>query len=188
MKKSIYFVLMLLVSMAMAGCMKENCGCEPKTDPPVLFQYEYYNYAWGFRHFGFMIDGEGRANGFRQPKNWTAPDSMGMISRSDLEYNLYQCDTVYTRIDRSKLNQHYSKVEDIRSGKIIDYGMVMADAGTGELSAWYWNRKAGKYENVFLMSNGDIYRVNSHPDVKEMVEYLKEIGKKTNNFYWYDGK
>lgn len=152
---------------------------------PVLFQYEYYNYAWGFRHLGFMIDQKGNVNGFKQPKNWTVPDSMGMMSKAGLENNLAQCDTVCGTVDKFLLDENYKKIPDIRNGKIIDNGLVMADAGTGELSAWFWNERAEKYENVFLISNGDVYKVNSHPDVKELVDWLRKIGEKTDRFFWF---
>jgi hypothetical protein len=49
------------------------------------------------------------------------------------------------------------------------------------------NEKAWKYENVFLISNSDVYRINTHHDVKEMVDWLRKIGEKTPWFYWYGG-
>jgi hypothetical protein len=153
--------------------------------PPVLFQYEYYNYAWGFNHHGFLIDDHGYINGFDKQAKWILPDSTGMISQDDLEYNIRQCDTVCGKVDKEDLDFYYRKISEIRNGKIKDDGLVMADAGTGVLSAWFWNDKAHKYESVFLISNGDISRVNTHPDVMAMVEWLKTAGAKTNRFYWY---
>ena len=152
-----------------------------------MFQYEYYNYAWGFRHSGFLIDQDGRLNGFKQPKKWIAMDSSGMMTEADLEFNLSQCDTVCGRIDTKLINENFEKIADIRYGGIVDNGLVMADAGTGVLSAWYWNEKARKYENVFLISNGDIYKINTHSGVKEIVEWLKGVGKNTGRFYWFGG-
>jgi len=189
MKRSVYFSLFLIAALGLTNCMKPDCGCDPKPEirQPVLFQYEYYNYAWGFRHHGFLIDESGKLNGFYQPGKWIVADSAGMISKSDLEYNLLQCDTVCGKVDVDELMEYFNKIEDVRMGKILDNGMMMADAGTGELSAWYWNRTAGKYQNVFLISNGDVSRVNTHPDVKKMVEWLKKAGEKTHRFYWFNG-
>ncbi len=186
MKKSIPVSILLAVFLLLTGCVKENCDCD-KMDvyPPVLFQYEYVNYAWGYRHHGFMIDAGGKVKGFRQPKDWIEPDSMGFISKENLLHNLAQCDTLCTTVSSLEVTANYSDIDEIRTGKIIDNGMVMADAGTGVLSAWYWNEKVGKYESVFLISNGDVYKVNDHPDVKAMVDWLKRIGEKTDRFYWY---
>lgn len=203
MKRSVFFSIILLTAIGFTGCMKRDCGCDPDRDgdrdgdrghdtrlshvAPVLFQYEYYNYAWGFRHRGFLIDHDGRINGFEQPKKWIVTDSTGMVTKADLEYNLAQCDTICGKVDREELEANFRMIKDIHLGKILDNGMVMADAGTGVFSAWSWNERAGKYENVFFISNGDIYKINTHPDVKEIVEWLRKIGEKTNRFYWYGG-
>jgi len=189
MKKSIFFSILLIAALGFTSCVKIDCGCDPKPNhkQPVLFQYEYYNYAWGFRHSGFLIDEYGNVNGFKQPSRWITADSTGMMTKADLEYNLDQCDTICGKVNKEVLENNFRKIEDIRYGKIDDYGMVMADAGTGVFSAWYWNERVRKYENVFLISNGDISKVNTHRSVKEIVEWLRTIGEKTNRFWWYPG-
>jgi hypothetical protein len=188
MKKTAVLSILLVAILAFNGCMKENCGYDPEANQPVLFQYEYINYAWGYRHHGFLIDSDGNIKGFLQPEKWIFPDSTGMLKKVDLEYNLAQCDTSFGKVDRDVLHENFNKLGDIREGKIMDNGIVMADAGTGVLSGWYWNAKAGKYESVFLISNGDYSRVNTHSSVKDMVEWLKSVGEKTDRFYWYGDK
>lgn len=195
-KTSNLFSILLLLTLGFAGCMKmDGYGdYDQDRDPkknhiaPVIFQYEYYNYAWGFRHSGFLIDKDGRIKGFNQPENWITPDSSGFMAKEDLKYNLAKCDTISGRVDLDELYQYASKIKGIRNGKIVDHGSVMADAGTGVFSAWYWNDKVGKFENVFLISNGDMYKVNRHEDVSELVAWLKWIGEKTDRFWWYGGE
>lgn len=189
MNKSFSIIILLAVFIGLTSCLKENCGCEPDNQPPVLFQYEYYNYAWGFRHHGFLIDSAGNIQGFRQPQKWMEPDTDGMMTDAALAFNLDQCDTICGKTKLTEMNLYYSSINDIRlKSKIIDHGMVMADAGTGVLSAWSWNKEAGKYESVFLISNGDLFRENRHPDVKKIIDWLKEIGEKTDRYFWYEGK
>ena len=195
MKRSLLYPALLVAAISLAGCMKMDCGCDPRDghddDPrmyhksPVLFQYEYINYAWGYKHHGFMIDSRGVIRAFRQPKNWIEMDSTGLLTEMDIRYNLAQCDTVCGTVDLRDLEKYYGQINDIRKGEILDNGMVMADAGTGVLSAWDWNEKAGKYENVLLASNGDYQKVNTHPDVAEIIAWLRWIGAKTNTFWWY---
>ena len=50
-------LLILLAGIFLSGCEKEECGCE--NIPPVLFEYHYINYAWGFQENGWLIDGDG---------------------------------------------------------------------------------------------------------------------------------
>jgi hypothetical protein len=188
MKKLTLIFTSLIAGLALTSCLKENCGCDPKFDQPVLFQYEYVNYAWGFRHHGFLIDDKGNVNCFRSPQNWIKPDSSGMMSKLDLEYNLAQCDTIWGKVSLDSLKSNFNQIEKVRDGKIVDYGDIMADAGTGILSAWYFNEKEGKYESVFLVSNGDINQINSHSSVEPIVDWLKSVGERTDRFYWFGGK
>jgi hypothetical protein len=188
MRRSNIILILLVAMLAFAGCERPDCGCDTDTRQPVLFQYEYINHAWGYRHRGFLIDAEGRVKGFLQPSDWIFPDSMGMISKSDLEYNLSQCDTLCGQVDKRVLNENFSKISYVKNGKIQDNGLIMVDAGTGVLSAWYWNDRARKYENVFLISSGDRNRVNTNSYVQGIADWLKKVGEKTNRFFWYGGK
>jgi len=154
-------------------------------DQPVLFQYEYINYAWGYRHHGFMISPDGTIHGFRQPTGWREFDSIGLISKSDLEYNLNQCDTVFGVVDKDLLTRYFNQVDEIRTGSIKDLGMHMADAGTGVFSAWFWISSEQKFERVFLISNGDVNQVNDHSKTNGLVQWLKKTGQRTDRFYWF---
>ncbi len=191
MKKSLIYLMLMALVIGAAGCMKENCCCGEDEDPAttlkpaVVFQYEYTNHAWGYRHHGFLIEPDGKVKGFKEPKNWIAPDSLGMMNPADLKNNLAQCDTVYSLTSEWEVESNYRKIRDIRNGKIQDDGTVMADAGTGMLSAWYWNEKAGKFENVLLITNGDLSSVNTHPSARAVIDWLKSVGEKTDRFYWY---
>lgn len=181
-KVSMYFAVLLIGGLLMS-CTKERCNCEK--DQPVLFQYEYINYAWGYRHHGFMITPDGNIHGFSQPAAWKECDSTGLLTSADLEFNLNQCDTVFGSVDTDSLNNFFNQIEEIRAGEIRDTGIDMFDAGTGVFSAWYWSSKASKYEKVFLISNGDNNFENTNSHVDQLVEWLKKTGQKTDRFYWY---
>lgn len=177
----------MLLLFSLGGCMQRNCDCDPDPldYPPVVFQYEYINYAWGYRHHGFLIDSKGKVWGFGQPEKWTFPDTSGYMTRIGLEYNLALCDTLCGSVELKELQEQYSKIPDIQTGTIKDHGQVMFDAGLGVFTSWIWNEKMERYEPVFLISNGDVFRENSHPATSKVVEWLKSIGENTNRFYWY---
>ncbi|MDD4644357.1 MAG: hypothetical protein PHY99_00035 [Bacteroidales bacterium] len=186
MKRSIFYTILLITVIGLASCKKQDCGCHEAEKHPVLFQYEYFNYAWGYKHLGFLIEGNGKVRGFNNPKNWKMPDSTGMMSRSDLEYNLAQCDTLYLTVKEEDMDKYYADIESLRDGEIIDTGIYMADAGTGTFSAWYWNEKAEKYQFVFLKSYGDQNKVNSHASVDLVADWLCDIGKNIWDYFWLD--
>ncbi len=183
MKKTVIPIAIVILTGLLLSCTKERCNCEK--DQPVLFQYEYINFAWGYRHHGFMITADGNIHGFRQPAGWKECDSTGLISSADLEFNLNQCDTLFGAVDTDSLVGFFNQVEEIRTGEIQDIELNIADAGTGVFSAWYWNSEAEMYEKVFLISNGDANMRNTNSKVLPLVEWLKKTGQKTDRFYWY---
>jgi hypothetical protein len=187
MKKSIVFFILLAAFVGLNSCLKENCNCDPVSDQPVLFQYEYYNNAWGFNHYGFLIDNDGKIHDFHKPKDWISPDSAGMITKDGLEHNLAQCDTVSGTVDKDDLKDWFEEVEYLRDGKIVDTGVYMADAGEATFSAWYWNKKESKYENVFIVSSGDQNEYNDNVSLSKVVKWLREIGSESSRFFWYGG-
>jgi len=186
MKNIRFFLAILILAGTLLSCDKEKCNCEK--DQPVLFQYEYINHAWGYRHHGFMISPDGNVHGFSQPAEWKEYDSTGLISSADLEFNLDQCDTLCGAVDTDSLNEFFNQIEEIRTGEIKDSEVYMADAGTGVFSAWYWSSKDSMYERVFLISNGDTNLENTNAKVDKLVEWLKKTGQKTDRFYWFDGE
>jgi len=187
MNRSATLSVFLVALLAFMGCSKPDCGCDDLSDHPVLFQYDYINHAWGYNHHGFLIEGNGDVHGFLRPSNWVFPDSAGRISKIDLLFNLEQCDTLYTTLDKKELKGFYDQISQLRNGKIEDTGVTMNDAGIGTLSAWYWNETAKQYENVFLVSKGDSNKINTAALVPEIVDWLVKIGEETDRFFWFKG-
>ena len=155
-----------------------------KIDQPILFEFEYINQAWGYRHHGFLIDGSGNIRGYSQPEEWKMTDSSGYITEEDLEFNLDQTDTLYGTVPRKDLLYHYGLIPDARDGKIRDLGTYMADAGVGTLYAYYPRRISRRIERVFLASSGDVNFENTSSAARMIVTWLKETGKDIDRFHW----
>jgi len=177
------FVLGILAWAGTTSCERETVEC--RDDFPVLFQYEYVNHAWGYRHRGFMIDAQGQVLGFDRPKDWKFPDSMGFLSEKDLRFNMEYCDTICGQVDPDEAWRYYGKLRSMSDYKIEDTGVYMADAGTGVLSGWVYSYKEKTYKNVVLATNGDMNMVNNHPDANSIIEWLKSVGEKSNLYWWY---
>lgn len=173
-----------LMITGLSSCHKDYC--DYMAEAPILFQYEYVNHAWGYHHRGFLIDTDGKVLGFDRPKDWKFPDSTGLLSKADLEFNLEYCDTICGQIETDDAWHYYMKLHSFDGSDTRDLGIYMADAGTGVLSGWVWNDKHKAYENVFLRSNGDFNRVNNHKDTDAIVDWLKSIGEKSNRFWWFE--
>ncbi|MFO7615728.1 MAG: hypothetical protein R6V75_00580 [Bacteroidales bacterium] len=186
--KSLAIIAILL--SATTGCERyyECDDCDQhsigKIDQPVLFEFEYINYAWGYRHHGILIDADGNIWGYSQPEEWKIPDSSGFITEEELEFNLEQTDTVYGKVRSTDLVYHYDLIPDARGGNIRDLGTYMADAGVGTLYAYYPRRISRRIERVFLASSGDVNFENTSSAARMIVTWLKETGKDIDRFHW----
>jgi hypothetical protein len=166
------------------------CSCEKNSSSdivqPVVFEYEYINYAWGYRHLGWMIDEGGRIKGFNLPQNWNDTDKDMIISKEDLRENLNQADTLFGYADNSEMLKHYNNRFDFLKGDLDTSGIFMADAGIGALYAYIWSDDHAGYRKVLLAQKGDISVTNTSSQAKSAVKWLRETGEGTGRFYWFD--
>lgn len=179
-----YLSLLALPLFFLSACDKEDLDRD--LTQPVVFQYEYVNHAWGFSHAGWMIDTEGNVKGFNLPENWNKPDQDGFISKEDLVENLAMTDTLYARVDNSKLLRHFGNRFDMLKGRMDTSDQNMADAGVGSLLVYVWNEKEEAYETVLLASKGDVSVTNKSTEAKSAVSWLKSVGEETDRFFWFD--
>lgn len=177
-------LLLLSITLMSVSCNKENLP-EDLTQP-VLFQYEYVNHAWGYNHFGWMIDNEGKVRGFNLPKTWNRTDDMNYISKEDLIENLNQTDTLYSSVENSKLLNHFENRFDMMGAKMDTSDVFMADAGVGGLYAYVWDTSVEKYKMILLATRGDISVTNTNSKAKSAVKWLKSVGEETDRFSWFD--
>jgi hypothetical protein len=182
MKNTLLFALGFMFLTLSLSCDK----CDENVDivQPVLFQYEHVNHAWLYTHVGWMIDGNGDVKGFNLPEKWTFPDSDGFISKSDLQDNLNQTDTVFYSVSKDELLDHFDDRFDLLDARIDTSDTYMADAGMSVLSVYIWDLGKEMYKKQVLKTKGDLQLTNSHPKTKPIVDWLVKIGKNTDNFYW----
>lgn len=182
MKKSV--ISLLVITSLAFSCCKEDIPAD--LSQPVLFEYEYINYAWGYRHFGWMIDSEGKVRGYSLPEKWNGTDESMLISKVDLMENLAQTDESYTSVDNSDLLKHFNDRFDIQGARMDTSDVYMADAGIGALFVYVWDTSLNKYKKVLLASKGDLSVSNTSSKAKSAVSWLVKVGKQTDNFFWFD--
>lgn len=179
--------ILLFISIFIIGissCKKEEIIEEVIS--PVLFEYEYTNFAWGVQHFGWMIDDENAVRGFSLPDNWNYPDEDGFLSEQELTENLAKSDTTYFSVEDYFLLKHYDERFNFEGAVIDTSDLQMADAGIGALYVYVWNIQLEKFKRVLLASRGDINMDNGHSQAGPAVTWLETIGKQTDRFFWFD--
>lgn len=178
------FFASLILALIISSCEKDYVNQD--ITQPVVFEYEYVNHAWIYTHLGWMIDEEGSIRGFYYPGEWNLPDDSGFFTKEDLKENLAQTDTTYGRVDNAEMLLHFNNRSDFRGAKMDTSDTFMADAGVGTLYAYVWDKSIQKYERILLASKGDISVTNTENKAKAAVRWLKDVGKETDRFYWFD--
>lgn len=164
--------------------------CDVETVPsdyavqPVLFEYEYVNHAWVYTHFGWMIDSNGQIKGYSQPKSWNFTDEDGYISKDDLKENLMNTDTTYGSVNKDKMLKYFDDRFELLYGRVDTADTYMADAGVSLLAIYVWDADKEMYNKKTLATKGDIQLTNKNIKAKPIINWLIEVGQKTDHFFW----
>jgi hypothetical protein len=176
MKKGWIFLITGLAIITLLSCYKNGDDLYfPEADQHIYFQYEYINYAWGYQHYGWLIDSTGKVFCYHNPENWNFPDSLGFINTSDMDSNISETDSICYKIDIRKLNDKTELIFNASKGKISEPVHEMYDAGGSVYSAFLYNKNTGKYKKILLKQEGDFRIENSSTEADELYTWLKSV-------------
>ena len=149
------------------------------TQQRVFFEIHYVNYAWSYVNHGILIDSLGNVNGYHlsQKNNWNYPDSLGYISRKEMNENFSHCDTVIHHISKDSLQYFVNKIDNAARGIVSDPVGVMADAGIMEYIAYVFDKKRDRYKKVVLYQWGDQQITHDAPEAAELYAWLMRMGQ-----------
>jgi hypothetical protein len=153
-------------------------------DTPFLFQYEYFNIAWGLEHEGFYLLPDGRKYSYNAseennynkdfrfykiPKQkqdivW-GDDTNGFIRPDDLFHNLSISTLEATNILELDPNETLKKIKDVQDTEGFYWGLSGTDSGVRSLAALYFNEKVGYYERVLLATDSLINHSKYTPEL-----------------------
>jgi hypothetical protein len=175
MKYSVLSLLLLLVLIFLPACEEQDCGCGLPEEQPVLFEYRYTNFAWGYQENGWLIDREGMVRVYELPEDFRDPDSAGFMSLEDLEYNLSQADSVIAILEEEEFLEYTRLIPAAARGKISEAQNMAADAGASVLSCYIYDTEKEAYRYIFLAQSGDWEQRNLSPSAETLVEWLLEL-------------
>src|SRR4030042_6661602 len=145
---------LILALITLSSCEKEDNKCD-NSNLLVLFQYDYFNNAWGYVHIGWFVDKKGNVKGYHYPDDWKWTDSAGYIAYDSLIYNYNQTDTLYGQIDIVTLWKKSNLICGTLNGELSDLECPGRDMGQMILSCYYWDSEKNKYKRQFLATKGD---------------------------------
>jgi len=168
------FTILLTILMALGSCGENEY--DPPESQPVYFEYNYINFAWGYQHHGWLIDGNGFVRYFESPDSFRTADSSGYITLEDLEFNLGQTDSIIDQVDRKELEEYVDCISGAASGEIGELKNIAADAGTSVLTCYRYDGSRDRYQQVFLAQSGDWEQFNLSAEAEKLVTWLRGFG------------
>jgi hypothetical protein len=173
-------LMLLLAGLVLAGCEKvndnEDCGCNGTLQHPVLFEYRYVNFAWGYQEHGWLIDSEGNRKLYNMPDDYRLPDSTGMISREDLLHNFSLADSTLQSVEKNDIETYSALIPGASEGELSEPRNIAADAGSSVLSCFLYVQDADAYKYVFLAQSGDWEQFNLASEAEVIAEWMVGLG------------
>ena len=168
----IYIIFVLLIAFTISGC-KKNVAIDEKQE--ILFQVDYVNYAWGYKHNGFLVDNQGNILTYKNPQVWNFPDKDFNLSESQVRDNIGNCLNTGKKIPNEELKKYANHIKNISSSKVTALKNVSADAGSIEYICYQFSEKTGIYKGTLIKMEGDFTCENLNFFTKKVTTWLKNI-------------
>ena len=161
-----------LLCLLFTGCKKNYVISNKQA---LLFQYDYINYAWGYKHNGFIIDSEGNVLKYNNPENWNFHESDSTLSEAQISENIMMCTRTGIKISDEELHKYSSHIKNIASSKVTALKNVAADAGSAEYLCYQFSEKTKTYSCYIIKMEGNFRCENLNFYSKKVVEWMKDI-------------
>lgn len=168
----IYIIFVLLIAYTISGC-KKNVVIDEKQ--AILFQVDYVNYAWGYKHNGFLVDNQGNILTYKNPQVWNFPDKDFNLSENQVRDNIGNCLNTGKKIPNEELKKYANHIKNISSSKVTALKNVSADAGSIEYICYQFSEKTGIYKGTLIKMEGDFTCENLNFFTKKVTTWLKNI-------------
>lgn len=174
MKKIIVFILLLFPALSSESCREKSIISH---EQGILFQMDYVNYAWGYHHYGFMIDSDGRILTYENPEKWNFPDDNLILTEDQIAENISMCRISGEKIPAETLNKYTSYIDNIAGSKVTARRQTGADAGTLQFICYKFSGNSMMYKGFLIKTEGDFTAENLNFYSKKVVSWMKEIGE-----------
>lgn len=164
---------LLLVLFALLSCDDDV----KITNQRVFFEVHYFNAAWGYVNHGVLIDSLGNVSSFNltAESHWNYPDSLGNISRADMNENFALCDSVVHNISNDSLQYYVNMIDNAATGKVSEPAYVMADAGIRQYLAYVYDAQSDSYQRIVLYQWGDVMIENNTTAAATLTKWLADM-------------
>jgi len=163
---------LILIAFSISGCEKAYVVSKGQE---ILFQQEYINYAWGFQHYGFIIDINGNVLTFNNPDKWNFPDKDGKLTEQQVKENIASCTLTGKKIAKMDLNKYINYIDNISSSKVTAAKTTGNDMGSLVYYCYQFSENNSSYRATKIKMEGDSQCENLNYFSKRVVHWMKKI-------------
>ncbi len=176
---------LLITRMLALGVMVAVLSCKDPASPGILesqtylFEYEYVNFAWGYAHYGFLIDTRGEMYSYtytRTDSVWR-PANSDTLTSQELAQKYDHQRLLIKKIDLGILAEQAGRIEAASAGKLSDWTRRGADMGSWISECYVYETNLNRYRRVILRIRGDNDRDNLSPDARQLADWLESLTK-----------
>jgi hypothetical protein len=156
--------------------------CGPSDEPCVLLLREFYNFAWGYTHYGWFMDTEGNEFVFQVPR--TTPDDT--IRKATADDKITPAESLQMKHDSTNLDLRVlagevthtlSLVWTAKEGTLVRTHRPMCpDGGGSRIDAYFFDSVASSWRKVHLQrsSCSAVLEENVSPAAIELVRWVHQ--------------
>ena len=166
----------LFAVLFFARCEKEETETShTEKNQLIYFQCDYRNSAWGYTHYGWIVDSAGNVFSYYSPVDWVYFDSLGTISDSAMLANLSATDTLCYQVTAHELSENIDLINNAFLGTCSEPELEMYDAGTARYYAFKYDSITKIYNSVLVKQVGDFRVDNSSKAAIQIYEWLETV-------------
>jgi len=171
--KKVLIIFSIFLVISFSESCKENFLVSHEQE--ILFQMDYVNYAWGYQHYGFMIDNQGRILTYDNPEKWNFPDDNFILTEKQIVENISMCRVSGEKITAEELKRFSSYIDKIASSKLTASRNTGADAGTFQYICYRFSENSMMYKGFIMKTEGDFTAENLNFYSKKVVSWMKGV-------------
>jgi hypothetical protein len=148
-----------------------------ETVPKVLFEAESVNFAWGYHHQGWYIDGQGNIYRYEFGRNdavWE-PKDPDVLTEAELLKKYEHGRKQAGKIAPDVLAAKSKLISQAAAGKLSTPQRAAFDMGTRSLLAYLYDPFGGTYRKIVLQITGDKTQSNGSLAAQELVKWMESV-------------
>jgi len=155
------------------------CVACPDITQQILFEMNYYNFAWTPTLRGFYVDRDGNVYSYAYEPDGVTYDMTNPWWQTFTEAQLLDRyshnPALMSTIDPDTLYEKYLLIQPAHAGTLSSPMVRCFDFGIAYYVAYTFDPLSGTYTPVLLRQMGDVAQTNFSPEAKALFEWMRSL-------------